>query len=207
MGDGSANESSVNYFKNFNKSLLNEFANDVRKVFGNVELSFNKDNIVFPISIRHIFSKFYSIGFGTFNATIPKRLFNLPKEYAKKFIQGFFDDEGNVQTSCVRFYSFNKELIKGIRNLMICKFPEIKPKGIKNRNKISNMEYCFSINAEDLEKFYKLIGCLHPDKKEKLKLYFKRKNRGWNHRKSGDTKTRILKSLKKDSKTIFEEKQ
>ncbi len=205
MGDGSAEESNVNYFKNFDKLLLNEFMNDVRNVFGNVELSLNKDNIVFPISIRHILSKVYNINFGTFNADIPKRLFELPPKYAGAFIQGFFDDEGSVDSSCIRFYSYNKNLLEGIRNLLITKFPEIgSTASIKSKNKQTGVEYCFSVNAKGLENFYKMIGCTHSSKKERLKFYMDRKNKNWNHRDKGNTKSMIIDSLSNNTKTAYE---
>ncbi len=139
IGDGSANENNVSYFKNFNKVVYDEFADDLRKVFGDIELSLNKDNIVFPITVRHVLYKFYNMNFGTFNANVPKKLFQLPPKYAGAFIQGFFDDEGNVDTSCVRFYSYNKDVLESVRDLLKTKFPEITSttniggKGEKNR--------------------------------------------------------------------------
>lgn len=205
MGDGSANKNNVNYFKNFDKSIYDEFANDLRYVFGNLELSLNKDNIVFPISITHILSKFYNINFGTFNAEIPKKLLELSSQCAGAFIQGFFDDEGSVSTSCARFYSYNKKLLQGVRSILIKKFPGIKSiTSIKDRVKKTGVEYYFSINADGLKSFYNLIGCVHPCKKEKLEFYLKRKNKDWNHRGNGDTKSKILESLSDNPKTIYE---
>ncbi len=205
IGDGSANENNVSYFKNFNKAVYDEFANDLKEVFGGIELSLNKDNVVFPITVRHILSSFYNINFGTFDSNIPKRLFHLSPKYAGAFIHGFFDDEGNVDTSCIRFYSFNKRVLQDIIRLLIMKFPKIASiTDLKDRKKKTGIEYYFSINSAGLENFHKLIGCTHSSKKEKLKFYIKRKQKGWNHRSKGNTKLMILESLSSTPKTIYE---
>jgi len=205
IGDGSANDTNVSYFKNFDKSVYSEFVSDMKMVFGGIELSLNEDNVVFPIAITHILSEFYKIKFGTFNASVPKELFKLPVEYAAAFIQGFFDDEGNVDTSCARFYSFNFGLLSDIKHLLDIKFPQIKSiTNIKSRKKKTGIEHYFSVNSGGLMNFYKLIGSVHSSKKEKLEFYIRRKDKKWNHRSNGYTKSLILKSLSNWPKTIYE---
>lgn len=210
IGDGSANEGNVNYFKNTDKEVYGEFARDLRAVFGNVQLSFNKDNIVFPITIRHILSKFYKVDFGTFTARLPKRVFDLPKQFAAAVTQAFLDDEGYVGPTVIRFYSFNEKLIQDVKTLLVKKFPEINAVSkVQCRNKVSvngkrGVEYCFSINSEGVEKFYNLIGVTHLSKKKKIEFFIKRKYRKWNHRSKQTTKILILKSLIKRPKTTYE---
>jgi hypothetical protein len=203
MGDGSANTSSVNYFKNTDKNVINEFIDDMHTVFGDVETSSNKDVVVFPITVRHILSGYYGIQFGTFTASLPFRLFELSPAHASGFVRAFMDDEGNVQTSCIRLYSFNKNLIYGIRKLIAEKLPEIKGmNNVKRRlRKHGKYEYVLEIRSEGIKEFYEIVGCSHSRKNERLKFYIKRSEKSWNHRKRDETKKMILKSLSESSKT------
>ncbi len=66
------------------------------------------------------------------------------------------------------------------------------------------MEYCLSINADGLENFFRLIGCTHSSKKERLAFYIERKYREWNHRTKGNTKSMILDMLSDGPKTAYE---
>lgn len=56
MGDGLANINNVNYFKNNDNGVLKEFASDMRHVFGDIQINHTKNIIIFPITVRHIFS-------------------------------------------------------------------------------------------------------------------------------------------------------
>jgi len=209
IGDGSAEENSVNYFKNTNPDVLSEFLCDIRSVFGEVEFTVIDDVVVFPITIRHILSKMYNIEFGTFTAEIPRELFNLNKNFAAGFIRGFMDDEGNVDTSQIRMYSFNKKVIYSLRELIQNKFPEFGPVFVREREKVSvggkhGTEYTLEIKSQGICEFYRQISCSHSDKMRKLQAYVSRKGNSWNHRGNGYTKLLILRKLLDSPKTINE---
>ena len=220
LGDGFAsdfgkyNEKGKNnglpYYRNTKKELLEEFKNDL-SFFGEVPTNLNIDMLQFPKVISYVLKYLYEVEFTTYTGSVPKIVFNLPKEIVAQGIKAFADDEGSVDDSRIRIFSFNKKMLSQIRLLMISKFPEI---GIINLGDIvsytTNLEnkkyksYKFSINSGGLGEYYKQIGFSHKRKKNLLENWIKRKNRGWNRRAKNITKLLILKSLINEPKTSIE---
>lgn len=205
ISDGSALNNNTHYYKNNKKELLLQLRRDLKLVFGDVETTLRENILIIPSIIMKTICNYFEFQAGTFDSSVPKILFKLPKNYASKFVQAFFDDEGTVATSNIRFYSFNKQLIKQIRNLLILKFPELKETNkLKQRKRKTGIEYSFSIGSKELKKYYNLIGICHLDKQEKVKFILKRQNKNWNHRNKEISKLMILNSLLSKSSTTQE---
>jgi len=204
--DGSALKN-THYYKNTRRELLEQLDKDLKYVFGGVETTFYNNNLIVPNLIFKILTKVFNFKTGTFESRIPKILYKLPKEYSSKFIQAFFDDEGTVATSNLKFYSHNKKLLQDLMGLILLKFKEIKKiSDIRERNKIQksgklSKEYHFVIGARDIEIYLKLVGSDHCPKLEEIRFILDRQNKCWNHRNKGETKLKIMLSLLEKSKT------
>lgn len=84
-------------------------------------------------------------------------------------------------------------------------FPEFKTIGnIKLSSENGSGSYYFSILAQDLKNYKKLIGFLHPEKMRKLELAINIQNRGWKRQSKFKTKLQILNSLRSSSMSSYE---
>ena len=208
--DGSALDNNTHYYKNIRKELLEQLRNDLILVFGNVETTLKKEIIIIPSMLMKILSKKYNFRAGTFDSRIPEILFRLPREYSKLFIQAFFDDEGTVSDSNLKFYSFNKYLLNDLRTLILTKFPEFNSiSELRQREKTQKsgkkgIEYHFVIGSKDMATYQSLISSSHNIKKKDIDFSIKIKNKKWNHRNKGLTKIMILKFLIEKPKTVKE---
>ena len=110
-----------------------------------------------------------------------------PIEIKLAFLKAFFDDEGTVATSNLKFYSHNKKLLQDLMGLILLKFKEIKKiSDIRERNKIQksgklSKEYHFVIGARDIEIYLKLVGSDHCPKLEEIRFIYiplVKKNKG-----------------------------
>jgi len=197
------------YYRNYTKELLDEFEEDL-KVFGRVPHIKRKTIVEIPKLIGYILEHIYKINFETHKSFIPPVIFKLPRGLIAQGIKAFADDEANVDDCRIRFYSSNKKLLAGIRNLMIKRFPEFTGKIGKIGKRETYLRgkkfigYSFPIFSSGLKSYYDLIGFSHPKKLELLKRIIERKTRIWARRNKNITKLLILQSLKDKNKTIKE---
>jgi len=202
--DGSALEDNTHYYRNFNKGLLINLKNDLDFVFGNIEITLKETMLILPSIIMKNLMNIFNFRAGTFDSSVPKILFDLPKEYTSYFIQAFFDDEGTVSSDNLRFYSYNNKLISQTKKLLNIKFPNIKTGKLLHRQKDTGMEYSFCICSESIEDYLHDINTNHDSKLSKIQHLIRRKNKEWNHKLPNMTKIEILNSLLERSKTSYE---
>ena len=102
-------------YGNFNHFLLDQFERDLQ-VFGdwNVHKSYNQNRVIIPNSIGYIIEHIYGVKTSTFESSLPKSLFNLPKQLIGQFLRAFIDDEGHVYDSSIEYFSANKKLLQYI---------------------------------------------------------------------------------------------
>lgn len=163
-------------YRNFATKLLDSFEGDL-KVFGDVPISkdYKHGHVIIPNVIGYILRHFYKIEFDTFNSRVPKRLFDLPKEFIAHFIRAFGDDEAHVFDSNIEFYSANVVLIKDILNLINNKFPEISISTIRaNKKAGKNVKYSFCVYNGSLKDYFELINFDHEQKREDLSFNINR---------------------------------
>jgi predicted ArsR family transcriptional regulator len=197
------------FYRNYNRELLDEFEADL-KVFGEVPHIKRETIVEIPKVIGYILKHIYKTDFESHKSFIPSVIFKLSSKLIAQGIKAFADDEASVDDCRIRFYSSNKKLLAGIRNLMIKKFPEFsgkigqieKKKAYLRGKKFIN--YSLPIFSEGLIPYYNLISFSHPEKLESLKRIFGRKTREWARRHKSITKLLILQSLKDKNKTVKE---
>lgn len=197
------------YYRNYTKELLDEFKKDL-KVFGEVPHIKRKTIVEIPKVIGYILEHIYKINFESHKSFIPSVIFQLPKEVIAQGIKAFADDEASVDDCRIRFYSSNKILLSGIKNLLIEKFPEflgeigkIEESKTYLRGK-KFIRYSFPILSKGLKPYSELIGFTHPEKLELLERIMRRGKRKWTRRDKNITKLLILRSLKGKNETIKE---
>ncbi|MFH1332369.1 MAG: hypothetical protein ABIH63_03755 [archaeon] len=216
IGDGHAggavSKGRVPMYSNTCKELINQFISDLN-FFGKVKVrKYQRDYgkmcmcIEFPKVIGHIVKHFYNINFMGKYARLSTEVYLLPKYLAIEGIKVFGDDEGSMKGTEIHFYSANKDLLQDFVELFNMKLPEfttisnVRISVIKNDKKY----YYIAIRANDLKKYYTLIGFYHLLKQRKLihqiKCKTKIKNNRWNYK----TKELILKSLINKPKTSYQ---
>ena len=197
------------FYRNYAKELLDEFEKDL-KVFGEVPCIKRETIVEIPSVIGYILEHVYKINFESYKSFIPPAIFKLSRESIAQGIKAFADDEANMGDSRIRFYSFNKKLLSGVRSLLIKTFPEFNGKvgGVREyktylRGK-KYIGYCFPILSGGLKFYYDLISFSHLDKLGRLERHIERKEREWVRRNSNITKLLILQNLKTRSRTVKE---
>ncbi|MEA2037822.1 MAG: ArsR family transcriptional regulator [Nanoarchaeota archaeon] len=177
FGNGLPNGKTHSEYRNFNSTLLDSFGKDLQ-VFGAIKVSkdYKHGHVIVPNIIGYILEHVYNIKFDCFNSRVPKRLFELPREFVASFLRAFGDDEGHVYDSSIEYYSSNMELLTDVLNLMNGKFPEIKTSTIKVNTKAGkNTKYSFMIYNGSVKRYSDLIGFDHPEKTEDLIYNINRK--------------------------------
>jgi len=153
-------------FRNTNLILLKDFQEKFEKVFR------IKPRLVegqrCEIGSREIYEKLTK-EFGSFYSW-EWRMPELNKELIKIWLRAYFDCEGwvfckthqnrHIGADCVNERGLN-QIIKALNDIEI--------KTIKKYNKKRNIYRILIYGKKNLNGFYKKIGFLHPDKKEKLK--------------------------------------
>jgi len=211
LGDGYGGKYGAGkpFYRNYAKELLNEFGEDL-KVFGEVPYIKRETIVEIPSVIGYILEHIYKINFESHKSFIPLVIYKLSKKIIAQGIKAFADDEANIEDSRIRFYSSNKRLLSGIKNLMIKKFSEFSGKIgeiKKSKSYLGEKEYTkysFSIFSGGLQLYYNLIGFSHCDKARTLKRIIERKGRQWKRRNKNITKLLILQSLRNKNKMIKE---
>lgn len=213
FGDGVLSISKKGYYNiayyNQNRVLLNQFKQDILKIFGqNIYLkeglnkTTNYIRLPSPVAII-LFNKIKK--FDSKNATIPSFIKKASKQIKKEFLKAFLDDEAHVRYNPpqrnIEITLCNLRLLKDIRNLL--KEFNIKPTKICFKKIRGFDTYYFYIrNYHNLKIFFKQINFNHPYKKEKL--YKIIKNPGRKSFARGESKQTILNLLKNKQYTIKE---
>lgn len=213
LGDGCAGGygKARPYYRNFTPELLDEFEKDLQ-VFGGVPFIRRETRVEIPSVVGYILEHIYRIDFGTHKSFIPPVIFSLPKRLIAQGIKAFADDEANMDDSRIRFFSSNKRLLSGVRDLIMEKFPELSGPGKIGKIKKSEtslkgkkfVKYKFPIFSSGLESYHELIGFTHPRKSKSLERFIERRERGWLRRKNGITKLLVIQSLKDRNRTVKE---
>ncbi len=203
FGDGAAGEFTPSYTQK-NKDSFDNFIKKIEDCFGKFEKSIyftqGKYQIKFPKAIPDILSKYYSIdSYKSHESKIPKEILERKdKKFKLACILAFIVDEGNIR-DVISFYSVNKELISGIRQLVLdCDYNCSKIQFNKKAN-----SYLFTLSTKDIERFYKDVQELSKEfstcnlsfKESEIKFIIKRRIKR-NPRNSQITDRFILDTLK-----------
>ena len=128
-----------------------------------------KKYILNSIIVKSIFQDFIQASSSINDKHVPNKILSSSKEEQIAFLQGYFDNDGNVYKKGISCFSISNQLIQDI-HVMLLNF------GIRNsyksvfQNENNYKDFKLSINKENSFKFYKLIGFRFEKKQEKLKL-------------------------------------
>lgn len=195
LGDGSIDSRYQQvFFSNSNKDLLQEFANNMHRIFGinpriwmqkapdfghtkwDKRLKSIKDSIegrnvglfyptICGLILNSIFDNF-AIGK---DKRITKEIIQSNKDFKRGLIRAFYDDEGSISLKgdCIRLFQDRKEMLQTFRDLL--KEFSITSGDIKKYIKKDKERYYFSIHRKsNFGKFAKEIGFTSIKKKERL---------------------------------------
>ncbi|MFA4886609.1 MAG: LAGLIDADG family homing endonuclease [Candidatus Nanoarchaeia archaeon] len=176
IGDGSASLGKTPYYSNSCKELRERFREDL-KVMGNVrpyDGYLTVPTICFEKTITDLLSYVFDVRFSYPNR-LPKQIFTASEECKSAFIQALFDDEGTVSTN-IAIAMRSKALIQELKKLM--KSLDIAT-GRVSRKKSDKLKdnYAIQIRANSIQRFRDVIGCYHPEKKRKLEVKLKIRER------------------------------
>ncbi len=185
FGDGAAGDFTPSYTQK-NKEAFDNFINKLENCFGKFEKSIyfirGRYQVKFPKAITGILSKYYSIiSYRSHESEIPnKMLGRKDKKFKLACIISFIVDEGNIR-DVISFYSVNKKLIEGIRQLVIdCCYNCSETQFNKKAN-----SYLFTLSTRDIKKFYKDVQelskefstCTLSFKEDKVKFIIERRTK------------------------------
>lgn len=200
------------YYHQKNKEIMDNFVKKINYVFGEVFYFLKLDykgvlKCRMPRIIGEICKYLYKIkSFGSFDARVPKKIFNLNKEHKKAFVLTAIIDEGSI-TYCgqIMFGVCNRLLCEDVKRL--CNSLGLKTTKVTRKSKTSY--YYFYINskkelleiANSMSKKYPFISLNY--KGERLSHYFKtKKYPGLRTKEGGDLrKKNILKAIHKNPKS------
>ncbi|MGB9845107.1 LAGLIDADG family homing endonuclease [Methanothermobacter tenebrarum] len=165
-------------FSNNNKELRERFKSIVKELFG-IEPKESASSIMFNSKIiAHILNRLDIPGSPKYDRDI---IFSLPDKGLAAFIRGLFDSNGTViigGNGSINLHCKDK-LAKKLQ-LAFLRFgiiAHVKKEELTRVKGNIKDNYIIRISGEEIEKFAKLIGSEHPNKKNKLqKLLSKRKS-------------------------------
>ena len=211
-GGGEISKGRVPVYSNSCKELTKQFIYDLN-FFGKVKVRrYTLDegkrcsSIEFPKALGHILKHLYKIDFRGKYARLSDKIYSLPKDIVIEAIKVYGDDEGSMKGTEIHFYSENKNLLQDFIKLFRLKLPEftaitnVRISSIKQGKFIT---YYFAVLANDLVKYFKLIGFNHPIKQRKLMHQINCQNKIKKSRYNGITKNMILESLINHPKTSY----
>ncbi|MFQ5821571.1 MAG: HTH domain-containing protein [Candidatus Heimdallarchaeota archaeon] len=204
MGDGGYSGFSA-YYGNTNEALIRKFIRLLQAVFGGVPvLEFRRRDlrkfttVRFGLTIVRFLRYLYKVDFRTFTARVPRRLFELPREYAAAFLRAFGDDEGTMQDCWIALCSANRELMQDINALVQAKFPDLDEGlavHVENKKNGKFHKYTLRFRSGSLESYRAFIGFDQSEKKQELERILARRARGWKVRARGKTRRMLLELL------------
>ena len=165
------------FYSNNQQVLLDSFSEDVKKVFGEVKLysrnrEWQGDEVRLPTTLGYLLYEILE-----YEKNKDKRVPNFvldskDTQLIGQFLQALYDDDGYLypQKHMIVFSQKRRELLKGIRKVI--ENIGIKPNQVLiHKSKTRTIMYYFSITGkENILIFSKLVGFLHPIKREKLQL-------------------------------------
>ena len=165
------------FYVNNEQILLNSFKEDIYEVFDNNEIysrerEIRGDEIWLNTSIGFILYTLLEYDLNNDKKSVPsimKKSGN--KKILGKFLQAIYDDDGFLYPSkkMVVLSLVRKELLSDIRKILI-KIGVVPNKILIHNSKSRSKMFYFSITGRNnIKKFDKLVGFLHPIKKDKLK--------------------------------------
>ncbi|MBN2330265.1 MAG: hypothetical protein JXC85_00460 [Candidatus Aenigmarchaeota archaeon] len=203
IADGTWSEGCCSKYINSSDALRREFVDDLKRVFGDVEIyeSFARNHvphIIFPSAVMYIISSHLPFKFSGING-LPKSVISLPPKTKARMLRSFFDDEGYVHDSNIQICSLDIEMLNMIK--LMLKSLEIESSNLKKYKdyervdgSISKVAY-FNIFSRSIPKFSRKIGFSHPKKKKRLDLIMKIRLRP-RHPNSDKIRSTILAQLK-----------
>ena len=211
FGDGAAGDFTPSYTQK-NKSAVDNFIRKMENSFGIFEKSIyftqGKYQVKFPKAITDVISEYYKIdSYNSYKSKIPEKILKrADNKFKLACIVAYILDEGNIR-DVISLGSVNKELINGIRNLVLdCNY---KCSNI-NFNAKSN-PYRFTISVKEIERFFNEIKMLSNQfptcnldfKNESLNFIIKRRSIK-NPKDSKITNDAIINILKKNDFSAIE---
>lgn len=150
---------------NTNENLLNEFAADVRKIYGIKVRKRNGIELVFKS--KRVFDRIKELGSGgSFDWFIGLEIMNSNSKVKRYWLRAFFDDEGTVDKMSlrIRVKSMNKNGLKHVQHIL----ENLGlPCNITGPN--SDNSWYLTLNKASAKEFSKKIGFNHSKKKVLLK--------------------------------------
>jgi len=171
---------------NSDSELRKCFIRDLKEVFGNAEIKevFYKGRtpiVTFPSAIVYVLNRVYGTKFSGI-VGLPRFVDKLTKKEKACFFQAMFDDEGYIGDSNIQVCSLDKELLLGMKALLLKDF-NIETSSISHYidykrvdGSISRVFY-FNVFSKSIEKFSKYIGFQHSKKAEGLSWLLARQKR------------------------------
>jgi DNA-binding transcriptional ArsR family regulator len=207
---GSGMDSS--HYRQTNKDNLDSFLEKLQNIFGEFKVSIFEDSKLIIPRIITDFYKYY-FGFSKFSwstSRIPKTIKNMSKDFLLAGLTAFIIDEGHIG-DFIEIYSKNYHLISDISEITLKLGYKISK--IEKKYRYGRFDsYRFIIRPESLPKLYREIEltqtkfpiCGLAHKSEFLKQIVRIRNRGWERRGFGITKSLILNSLENNKATVRE---
>jgi hypothetical protein len=153
------------WFTNTCEELLNQFKNDMKIAFNRKCTLVHNGTDLKVNSVKHIMVKLKIPGpFNCRTWFIPEEILNDGNKVKVAWLQAFFDDEATVSKSGdVKLDVVNKKGLLQVRKMLT----ELRI--LTTFNKFSKNVWRLRIRNKSLLRFHKLVGFVHPDKKQKLK--------------------------------------
>ncbi|PIN85138.1 MAG: hypothetical protein COV47_03745 [Candidatus Diapherotrites archaeon CG11_big_fil_rev_8_21_14_0_20_37_9] len=161
-------------YDNNELGLIQTFKENVRKVFGDIELSesTNKETIkvgvISPIRVI-LWKMFPEIQNKSAQNVVPNRIIFSPVAYKVAFLKAIMDDEGTVgygKYSQLKVYSDSKLFLEQLKEMF--HNIEIKTGVISISTRTVTPNYCFTILKESWEIYLNKIGFDHKLKRKEL---------------------------------------
>jgi len=210
MCDGTVSDGTPAYI-NSRMELIENLKELLETIFGNVNGSLDEHQS-FGKAYQYTFSKivyeliyhFYKPKFGSFDAELPKEVFELPKRFACSFIKAVVDDEGTVRENRITIVMKNKKFMTQFRKLLM---------GVLSGEHVSSLTvrekdyWIVSVRASGMKKFKNKVNLSHPGKIYDLEIAVNKDRLIGCGEPVWDTKIRILELLKNESlvtKTLYQ---
>lgn len=158
-------------YSNTDSELLDQFANDVSKIF-NIKPRRKEKEVT--VRSKRVFDRIKSLGAGkTYEWMVGHQIREAGNNVKKAWLRAFFDDEATVDVPSrrIRIKSMNMKGLKHVKNLL---------KDIDLKAKITgpniDKSWYLTLNHEELYLFHKRVGFYHSKKYRKLKSLLNKKN-------------------------------
>lgn len=205
-GDGHVGHGmSPSSYRQVRKEALNCFIRRLENIFGKFEVTIVEDSkVIVPRIITDFYTYYFRLNdLRWYNARIPTKIKNMPKDFLVAGLTAFVVDEGHIG-DIIEIYSKNKKLINDIKEIAVRLGYHIYGPRLKYRYGKPDC-YRIYISLHDAERFYNDIlfvsknfpMCSLAHKMPLLNAIVSRQRRGYAKAPDGITKKKILKLLSK----------